>query len=258
MIKKNFYILAIFFSYILVSNSSFSASSKINYPEQNWSFSGLFGTFDKSSAQRGFQVYREVCSGCHGMRLMSYRNLSALGYNENELKALAAQFEVKDGPNDDGEFFTRPGRPSDKFVSPYENENAGRAANGGAYPPDLSLIVKARPDGANYLHALLIGYEEVPKGVKVPDGMYYNKYYSGNLIAMPQPLYEDGVDYFDGTKASEKQMAKDVTAFLAWAAEPEMEERKKLGVTVVLFLFIFSLLAYFSMKQVWAPVKRKI
>ena len=258
MIKKNFYILAIFFSYILVSNSSFSASSKINYPEQNWSFSGLFGTFDKSSAQRGFQVYREVCSGCHGMRLMSYRNLSALGYNENELKALAAQFEVKDGPNDDGEFFTRPGRPSDKFVSPYENENAGRAANGGAYPPDLSLIVKARPDGANYLHALLIGYEEAPKGVKVPDGMYYNKYYSGNLIAMPQPLYEDGVDYFDGTKASEKQMAKDVTAFLAWAAEPEMEERKKLGVTVVLFLFIFSLLAYFSMKQVWAPVKRKI
>ena len=258
MIKKNFYILAIFFSYILVSNSSFSASSKINYPEQNWSFSGLFGTFDKSSAQRGFQVYREVCSGCHGMRLMSYRNLSALGYNENELKALAAQFEVKDGPNDDGEFFTRPGRPSDKFVSPYENENAGRAANGGAYPPDLSLIVKARPDGANYLHALLIGYGEAPKGVKVPDGMYYNKYYSGNLIAMPQPLYEDGVDYFDGTKASEKQMAKDVTAFLAWAAEPEMEERKKLGVTVVLFLFIFSLLAYFSMKQVWAPVKRKI
>jgi len=258
MIKKNFYILAIFFSYILVSNSSFSASSKINYPEQNWSFSGLFGTFDKSSAQRGFQVYREVCSGCHGMRLMSYRNLSALGYNENELKALAAQFEVKDGPNDDGEFFTRPGRPSDKFVSPYENENAGRAANGGAYPPDLSLIVKARPDGANYLHALLIGYEEAPKGVKVPDGMYYNKYYSGNLIAMPQPLYEDGVDYFDGTKASEKQMAKDVTAFLAWAAEPEMEERKKLGVIVVLFLFIFSLLAYFSMKQVWAPIKRKI
>ena len=258
MIKKNFYILAIFFSYILVSNSSFSASSKINYPEQNWSFSGLFGTFDKSSAQRGFQVYREVCSGCHGMRLMSYRNLSALGYNENELKALAAQFEVKDGPNDDGEFFTRPGRPSDKFVSPYENENAGRAANGGAYPPDLSLIVKARPDGANYLHALLIGYEEAPKGVKVPDGMYYNKYYSGNLIAMPKPLYEDGVDYFDGTKASEKQMAKDVTAFLAWAAEPEMEERKKLGVIVVLFLFIFSLLAYFSMKQVWAPIKRKI
>ena len=258
MIKKNFYILAIFFSYILVSNSSFSASSKINYPEQNWSFSGLFGTFDKSSTQRGFQVYREVCSGCHGMRLMSYRNLSALGYNQNELKALAAQFEVKDGPNDDGEFFTRPGRPSDKFVSPYENENAGRAANGGAYPPDLSLIVKARPDGANYLHALLIGYEEVPKGVKVPDGMYYNKYYSGNLIAMPQPLYEDGVDYFDGTKASEKQMAKDVTAFLAWAAEPEMEERKKLGITVVLFLFVFSLLAYFSMKQVWSPVKRKI
>ena len=146
------------------------------------------------------------------MRLLSC-NLSALGYNENELKALAAQFEVKDGPNEDGEIFTRPGRPSDKFVSPYANENAGRAANGGAYPPDLSLIVKARPDGANYLHALLIGYKEAPQEFKIPEGMYYNKYYSGNLIAMPQPLYEDGVDYFDGTKATAKQMAKDVTTF---------------------------------------------
>ncbi len=258
MIKKNYYFLIVVFFSIIVSSSGFSASSKVDYPEQNWSFSGLFGTFDKGSAQRGFQVYREVCSGCHGMRLLSYRNLSALGYNENELKALAAQFEVKDGPNEDGEIFTRPGRPSDKFVSPYANENAGRAANGGAYPPDLSLIVKARPDGANYLHALLIGYKEAPQEFKIPEGMYYNKYYSGNLIAMPQPLYEDGVDYFDGTKATAKQMAKDVTTFLAWAAEPEMEERKKLGVTVVLFLLIFSLLAYFSMKQIWSPVKRKI
>ena len=256
MIKKLILIITIFFYFL--PSIAFTAGSKIDYPEKDWSFSGLFGTFDKAAAQRGYQVYREVCSGCHGMRLINYRNLSDLGYNTNELKALAAQFEVQDGPNDEGEFFTRPGRPSDKFVSPYPNDQAARAANGGAYPPDLSLIIKARDNGANYLHALLSGYTEPPKDIKVPDGMYYNSFYSGNLIAMPQPLYEDGVDYLDGTKASKKQMAKDVTAFLAWAAEPEMEERKKLGVTVVLFLFIFSLLAYFSMKQVWAPIKRKI
>ena len=235
----------------------FAAGSKIEYPEKNWSFSTIFGSFDKASAQRGFQVYKEVCAGCHGMRLVSYRNLAALGYNSEELKAIAAQFEINDGPNDEGEMFTRPGRPSDKFLSPYPNDQAARAANGGAYPPDLSLIIKARPNGANYLHALLSGYEEAPKNIKVPEGMYYNKFYSGNLIAMPQPLYEDGVEDLDGTKASKDQMATDVTTFLAWASEPELEERKQLGVTVILFLIVFSILSYFSMRQIWAPIKNK-
>ncbi len=258
MIKKFLFFIIFALYSSIYSFVSLSATLKIDYPEQNWTFSGLFGTFDKASAQRGFQVYREVCSGCHGMRLLSYRNLSALGYNEDELKALAAEFEVNDGPNDDGEFFTRAARPSDRFVSPYPNEQAGRAANGGAYPPDLSLIIKARPDGANYLNALLSGYMDAPNDFKVPDGMYYNKYYSGNLIAMPQPIYEDGVEYFDGTKASKKQMTKDVTTFLAWASEPEMEERKRLGVTVVLFLLVFSILAYISMKQIWAPIRKKV
>lgn len=241
----------------LFSHVTYSAGKNISYPDQGWSFSSLFGTFDKASAQRGFQVYKEVCASCHGMRLLSYRNLSGLGYNNNELKAISAQFEVTDGPNDDGEMFSRPGRPSDKFADPYPNKQAARAANGGAYPPDLSLIIKARPNGANYLHALLNGYVEPPKNLKVPEGMYYNKFYSGNLIAMPQPLYEDGIEYLDGTKATSMQMAKDVTTFLAWASEPELEERKQLGVTVILFLMVLSILSYFSMRQIWAPIKNK-
>ena len=249
------YFLILFTS--LLSHVSYSAGKAIVYPDQEWSFSNLFGTFDKASAQRGFQVYKEVCASCHGMRLISYRNLSGLGYNNDELKAISAQFEVVDGPNDDGEMFSRPGRPSDRFADPYPNKQAARAANGGAYPPDLSLIIKARPNGANYLHALLSGYVDPPKNLKVPDGMYYNKYYPGNLIAMPQPLYEDGIEYLDGTKATSLQMAKDVTTFLAWASEPELEERKQLGVTVVLFLIVLSILSYFSMRQIWAPIKKQ-
>ena len=241
---------------ISLSNFSFAAGEKINYPQLNWSFSGILGTFDRASQQRGLQVYKEVCSGCHGMRLLAYRNLKSIGYNDDEIKAFAADNNVNT-INDDGEVVERPARPSDKFVSPYPNDKAARAANGGAYPPDLSLIIKARPDGANYLHALLTGYVDAPKDQKVPDGMYYNKYYSGNLIGMPQPLYEDGVEYADGTKATPDQMAKDVTAFLAWASEPEMEDRKRLGVSVMLFLFLLTALSYFALKQIWAPIKEK-
>jgi len=240
----------------LASFSAFSAGDKIEYPKQEWSFSGVMRTFDRASQQRGLQVYKEVCSGCHGLRLLAYRNLKAIGYNDDEIKAFAAENSVNT-VNDEGETVERPARPSDKFVSPYPNEQAARVANGGAYPPDLSLIIKARADGANYLHALLTGYVEAPTGKKVPDGMYYNKYYPGNLIGMPQPLYDDGVTYADGTKASPEQMAKDVTAFLAWAAEPELEERKRLGISVILFLLVLTLLSYFAMKQIWAPIKNK-
>ncbi len=241
---------------IFSSNLSFAAGDKISYPQLNWSFSGILGTFDRASQQRGLQVYKEVCSGCHGMRLLAYRNLKAIGYNEDEIKAFASENSVNT-INDDGEVVERPARPSDKFVSPYPNDKAARAANGGAYPPDLSLIVKARPDGANYLHALLTGYIDAPADQKVPDGMYYNKYYSGNLIGMPQPLYDDGVEYADGTKATPDQMAKDVTAFLAWASEPEMEDRKRLGISVMLFLLLLTALSYFAMKQIWAPIKNQ-
>ena len=246
--------LIISLMFICFSNVSLGAGEKINYPQLNWSFSGILGTFDRASQQRGLQVYKEVCSGCHGMRLLAYRNLKAIGYKEDEIKAFASENSVNT-ISDDGEVVERPARPSDKFVSPYPNDKAARAANGGAYPPDLSLIVKARPDGANYLHALLTGYTEAPVGQKIPDGMYYNKYYSGNLIGMPQPLYDDGVEYADGTKATPDQMAKDVTAFLAWASEPEMEDRKRLGISVMLFLLLLSGLSYFAMKQIWAPIK---
>ena len=248
--------ILIFLIFIFSSKISLGAGEKINYPQLNWSFSGILGTFDRGSQQRGLQVYKEVCSGCHGMRLLAYRNLKSIGYKDDEIKAFAAENSV-DSINDDGEVVERPARPSDKFVSPYPNDKAARAANGGAYPPDLSLIVKARPDGANYLHALLTGYVDAPAEKKVPDGMYYNKYYSGNLIGMPQPLYDDGVEYADGTKATPDQMAKDVTAFLAWASEPEMEERKQLGITVILFLLVLTTLSYFAMKQIWAPVKNR-
>jgi len=248
--------ILLFLMFVLSSKISVAAGEKINYPQLNWSFSSVFGTFDRAAQQRGLQVYKEVCSGCHGLRLLAYRNLKAIGYNDDEIKAFAAENSVN-SLNDDGEEVERPARPSDKFVSPYPNEQAARAANGGAYPPDLSLIVKARPDGANYLHALLTGYVDAPADKKVPDGMYYNKYYSGNLIGMPQPLYADGVEYADGTKATPDQMAKDVTAFLAWASEPELEKRKSLGVTVMLFLLLLTILSYLAMKQIWAPIKKQ-
>ena len=241
---------------IFSSSLSYGASEKIDYPKLDWSFLGLTGTFDRASQQRGLQVYKEVCSGCHGLRLLAYRNLKAIGYNDDEIKAFASENSV-DSFNDDGEVVEREARPSDKFVSPYPNEQAARAANGGAYPPDLSLIIKARSDGANYLHALLTGYVDAPAEQKVPDGMYFNKYYPGKLIGMPQPLYEDGVEYADGTKATPDQMAKDVTAFLAWASEPEMEDRKRLGISVILFLLVLTILSYLAMKQIWAPIKNR-
>ena len=252
LISKTFMFLFI----ISFPYTSMAAGEKIDYPKLNWSFSSIIGTFDRASQQRGLQVYKEVRSGCHGLRLLAYRNLKAIGYNDDEIKAFASENSVNT-INDDGEVVERQARPSDKFVSPYPNDQAARAANGGAYPPDLSLIIKARSGGADYLHALLTGYVDAPAEKKVPDGMYYNKYYSGNLIGMPQPLYEDGVTYADGTKASPDQMAKDVTAFLAWASEPEMEERKRLGISVILFLLVLTILSYLAMKQIWAPIKNK-
>ena len=256
-LDKSFIFKFFTFTFLCLSSQpSFAAGDKIFFPKLDWSFSGITGTFDRASQQRGLQVYKEVCSGCHGLRLLAYRNLKAIGYNNDEIKAFASENSV-DSFNEDGEVVEREARPSDKFVSPYPNEQAARAANGGAYPPDLSLIIKARSDGANYLHALLTGYVDAPAEQKVPDGMYFNKYYPGKLIGMPQPLYEDGVEYADGTKATPDQMAKDVTAFLAWASEPEMEDRKRLGISVILFLLVLTILSYLAMKQIWAPIKNR-
>ncbi len=224
-----------------------------------WSFEGPFGKFDQAQLQRGFQVYKEVCAACHSLHLVAFRTLGDKGgplFSEAEVKAIAAAYEVQDGPDQDGEMFARPARPSDKFPGPYANEQQGRAANNGAYPPDLSLIAKARADGPNYLYSLLTGYYEAPADVHLNPGMSYNPYFPGGQIAMPQPISDDQVTYADGTPATVDQMSKDLAAFLMWTAEPKLEERKSLGFSVMIFLAIMTVLFYFANKRVWAPVKR--
>ena len=236
----------------LIPLSSFAAEVNKNYLKTNWSFEGIFGTFDRASLQRGYQVYQEVCAGCHSMQHLSYRNLSEEGgpeFSVEEAKAIAAQFEIQDGPNSDGEMFMRPARLSDKFAKPYPNVEASAAANGGAYPPDMSVLAKARAGGADYIYSLLLGYEEAPTGFELDDGVYYNKYMPGNKIKMSAPLMDDIVEYADGTQASTEQMAKDVTAFLAWAAEPHLESQHKMGFKVIIYLIVLFTLVFMS-KQI--------
>jgi ubiquinol-cytochrome c reductase cytochrome c1 subunit len=256
-LKKIFTILIIVFLSIKPSFSEESAELlKID-----WSFKGFTGKFDRASLQRGFQVYKEVCSACHSMQYLSYRNLGEEGgpeFSKEEVKAISASFEVIDGPNSEGEMFTRPGRPSDRFVSPYPNVQASTTANGGAYPPDMSVLVKARSGGANYIYSILMGYEDKPEGFSLDEGVYYNKYMSGNKIKMSKPLSEGIVEYSDGTNASEAQMAKDVTTFLAWAAEPELEARHKTGVKVLIYLILLSILVYLSMKRIWSRIDSEV
>ena len=238
----------------LLAGPALAAGGDVALTKRDWSFNGPFGTFDKAAMQRGFQVYREVCAGCHSMQYIAFRNFADLGYNEAEIKAIAAEYDVEDGPNDEGEMFTRPGIPADRMPSPYPNDNAARAGNGGALPPDLSLIAKARANGPDYLYSLLIGYKEAPALVNVPDGMYYNDAYPGNLIAMPQPLYGDDVTYADGADTSIEGSAADLTQFLMWAAEPKTEVRKRIGVAVVFFLSIFVVLSVMAKRRVWADL----
>jgi ubiquinol-cytochrome c reductase cytochrome c1 subunit len=223
-------------------------------PKLSWSFDGPFGTFDRAAAQRGFQVYEEVCSHCHSMNLLHYRDLAGIGYSEDEIKAIAASKQVTDGPNDQGEMYQRPGRPADTFVPPFPNAQAARAALNGALPPDLSLIVKAREGGADYIDAILQGFKPAPAGLKMGPNMQYNEYFPGHQIAMPQPLAGDDVKYSDGTKATLPQEAHDVTTFLAWAAEPTMEERKFTGAKVLIFLLVMTGILYAAKRQIWAEV----
>ena len=235
LILLNRIILIIFIS--TVSFSVHSEETNKNYVKTNWSFKGIFGTFDRASLQRGYQVYQEVCSGCHSAQHLSYRNLSEKGgpeFSVEEAKAIAAQFEVEDGPNSDGEMFMRPGRLSDKFVKPYPNVEASTAANGGAYPPDMSVLAKARKGGADYIYSLLLGYEEAPTGFELDEGVYYNKYMSGNKIKMLAPLSDGLVEYSDGTQSTTAQMAKDVTTFLVWVAEPHLESQHRMGFKVII------------------------
>ena len=261
MIRFNFKrLIIVILSTLIFIKPLFSAES-IDPIKVNWSFKELTGKFDRASLQRGFQVYKEVCASCHSMQYLSYRNLGEPGgpeFTQEEVKAIAASVEIEDGPDSQGEMFTRTGKPSDKFKSPYPNVEASTAANGGAYPPDMSVLVKARPGGADYMYSVLMGYEEPPAGMKLDDGVYYNKYMIGQKIKMASPLSEGIVEYSDGTEATMDQMAKDVTTFLAWAAEPELEERHRVGFKVIIYLILLTILVYLSMKKIWSRVDSEI
>ena len=230
------------------------AAGGVEIPKREWSFEGLFGTYDRAAMQRGLQIYTESCSSCHSLNLMYYRNLADLGYEPAQIKAFAAENEVQDGPNDEGEMYERPALPSDRFVKPFPNDNAARAGNNGALPPDLSLMVEARVGGPNYLYALMTGYADAPEGVTIMEGMNYNNVFPGHQIAMAPPLSEDGVEFTDGTKATVDQQAQDIVAFLAWASEPNMEARKQMGLKVMIFLIVFTGLLIAVKKRVWADV----
>lgn len=239
----------------LVSMPALAASDAPEPPRQAWPHHGVTGGYDRAALQRGFQVYKEVCAACHSMNLVAYRNLEELGYSPEQVKAVAAEYTVTDGPNDDGDMFERPARPSDRFKAPFANDMAARAANGGALPPDLSLVVKARHRGEDYIYALLTGYREPPEGVTLMPGMNWNMYFPGHQIAMAPPLSEGQVAYGDGTPNTLEQQARDVVQFLAWAAEPYADERKRMGWKVVLFLLAFAGVMYASKKKIWAGLK---
>jgi ubiquinol-cytochrome c reductase cytochrome c1 subunit len=242
--------------------------------EMSWSFAGPFGTYDKAQLQRGLKVYKEVCSACHSLNLVAFRSLEDLGYSEAQVKAFAAEYQIHDGPNDDGEMFDRPGKPSDHFPSPFPNEQAAAAANGGAAPPDLSLIAKAREvqrgfprfifdiftqyeeGGPDYIHAFVTGFgQKPPAGVTIPEGTYYNPHFiSGVSTHMPPPLSDGQVAYDDDAPQTIDQYSKDVAAFLMWAAEPHMEARKEVGFRVMIFILIFGVLVYLTKRKVWSDV----
>ena len=253
MLRNSFKALALAVS-LFAAAPAYAAGGEIEIPDRKFSFDGVFGTYDRASAQRGFQVYKEVCSACHSMRLVSYRNLRELGLSEAQVAAIASQFQIVDGPNDEGQMFERAGRPADRFRKPFANDAAARAANNGALPPDLSVMTKARAGGADYLFALLTGYVDPPAGVTLMDGMHYNKYFPGHQIAMGAPLNPDQVEYADGTKATVEQMAHDVSTFMQWAAEPELEQRRALGVKIIIFLTILAGLTYAVKRKIWADV----
>jgi ubiquinol-cytochrome c reductase cytochrome c1 subunit len=251
-----------FFSLIFLLQINYiqlNASDEPKHPMQmKWSFDGMTGKFDKQSIQRGFKVYKEVCSACHSIKRVAFRNLMEIGFSQDEVKALASEYEVKDGPDEEGEMFERPARLADIIPGPYPNEKAARAANNGAYPLDLSLIIKARHDGANYVYSLLTGYSNPPSDFELGENMYYNPYFAagGDQLAMTPPLHTEGqVEFDDGTKATVDQMSNDVVNFLQWVAEPEMQESKSLGIKVLIFLVFFTILFYIAKKRIWKRIE---
>jgi len=233
------------------------AEHGLHLPQYSWPHDGLFDSYDHASIRRGHQVYQQVCAACHSLNQICYRNLVDVAYTEQEVKAMAEEIEVTDGPDDTGEMFERPGKLSDRLPSPYANEEGARYANNGAYPPDLSLITKARHDGINYVFALLLGYRDAPAGIEIRDGLYYNPYFPGGAIAMPKMLVDGGVEYDDGTVATETQMAKDVTTFLAWAAEPEHDDRKLMGAKWMFAMALLTVTAVYQKRYIWSQLKSR-
>ena len=239
---------------LLSAGPTLAAGDSRTLKSPGFSFQGPFGTFDRGELQRGFQVYQEVCSSCHALKYFAFRNLLRIGFSEDQAKAIAAEYEVTDGPDVEGEMFERPARLADHMPSPFANDNAARSANNGALPPDLSLMVKARAGGEDYLYSLLTGYEDPPSDVELGEGMSFNPYFGGRQIAMPPPLFEDGVEYADGTAASVDQMARDLSTFLTWVAEPDLETRKGMGIKVMIFLILLTALLYMVKRKVWRDV----
>jgi ubiquinol-cytochrome c reductase cytochrome c1 subunit len=234
--------------------SVLNAAEEIKIPKEDWNFYGVLGSFDRAQLQRGFQVYKEICSNCHSLNYIAFRNFEALGYSEDQVKSLAAQYEVEDGPNDQGDMFKRKAKPSDHLPKPFANEQLARNSNGGALPPDLSLITKARAGGPDYVYHLLTGYEAAPADVQMMPGMNYNKYFPGHQIAMVQQVKDGVVTFADGSPNDAAHIAKDVTTFLAWAAEPKMEARHSTGLRVTLYALIFAVLAYLSKRRMWKNI----
>jgi len=250
--KKFFFIIFSFLFLIPILH----CEEKIILKKQNWTFEGIFGRYDDLSLQRGLQIYQEVCSACHGMKRVRFRELEDLGFTEDQIKKYSETFDIIDGPNELGEMFTRPGEPSDTFVSPYKNKEEAKASFNGVYPPDLSLLTKAMKNGPDYIYSLLTGYEDPPNDFELTEGLYYNPYHDGKVIAMPPPLYDDAIEYIDGTNASLHQLSYDIVNFLNWAAEPELEKRKSMGVKVLLFLIVLTALLYVTMKETWSRIEK--
>jgi ubiquinol-cytochrome c reductase cytochrome c1 subunit len=273
MIRNSLTVLAAIFIMAAPAAPASAAEAQRPAKDISYSFEGPFGTFSRGQLQRGYKVYKEVCASCHSMRLLTFRNLADPGgpeFTEDQVKALAATFQVQDGPDESGEMFNRPALPSDRFPSPFANEQAARAANGGALPPDLSLMTKAREGwtgtfrqlangigGPEYVYSVLTGYEPEPPelAAEKPPGKYYNPYFAnGHWISMPPPLSDGQVTFDDGASNTVENMARDVSAFLAWTAEPKLEQRKALGFQVMIFLVVFSALVYLAKQKIWSGI----
>ncbi|KAF7282729.1 cytochrome c1 [Rhynchophorus ferrugineus] len=244
---------------VALDRSVRASDLELHPPKNPWSHNGWFKSLDHASVRRGYEVYKQVCAACHSMRFIAYRNLVGVTHTEEEAKAEAEEQMVTDGPDDQGNMFQRPGKLSDYFPNPYPNEEAARAANNGAFPPDLSYIVSARHGGEDYIFSLLTGYYDAPAGVILREGQYYNPYFPGGAISMAQALYNEVIEYSDGTPATASQLAKDVSTFLKWTAEPEHDDRKRMTIKAIGIFTILFLLSYYAKRSKWASLKtRKI